>query len=112
MEYINAAMRGDVTRCAKVSFDCIQCGLCSVRCPAQIAHYHVAQLARRLYGRYVLPQADNLAKRVEQILSGRYDQMMEDVARLPKDELRKRYVEREPEPMDSKSWEPKDKTYL
>jgi ferredoxin len=112
MEYVNAAMRGDVTRCAKVSFDCIQCGLCSARCPAQIAHYHVAQLARRLYGRYVLPQAEHLARRVEQILAGRYDQMMDEVAKLSKDEIRKRYVEREPEPLDSKGWEPQDKTYL
>ncbi len=112
MEYINAAMRGDVTRAAKGSFDCIQCGLCSARCPAQIAHYHVAQLARRLYGRFVLPQAENLAKRVEQILAGRYDAMLEEAAKLPKEELRKRYIEREPEPFDSTGWEPKDKTYL
>lgn len=112
MEYINAAMRGDVARAARVSFDCIQCGLCSARCPAQIAHYHVAQLARRLYGRHILPQAEHLVARVEQILAGRYDQMLEDVAKLSKEELRKLYVEREPEPLDSKGWEPKDRTYL
>jgi formate hydrogenlyase subunit 6/NADH:ubiquinone oxidoreductase subunit I len=112
MEYVNAAMRGDVARVARISFDCIQCGLCSVRCPAQIAHYHVAQLARRLYGRYVLPKAEHLERRVEQITAGRYDRMLEEVSKLSKDELRKRYVEREPEPLDSQGWEPKDKTYL
>lgn len=112
MEYINGAMRGDVARVARVSFDCIQCGLCSSRCPAQIAHYHVAQLARRLHGRFVLPQAQHLASRAAQILAGHYDQMMDEVAQLSPDELRKRYVAREPEPLDSKGWEPKDKTYL
>ena len=112
MGYINAAMRGDVARAAKTSFDCLQCGLCSARCPAQIAHYHVAQLCRRLYGRYILPGAAHLETRAAQILSGRYDQMLEELAKQPVDELRRLYVAREPEPLDSAGWEPQDKTYL
>jgi len=112
MGYINSAMRGDVARAAKTSFDCIQCGLCSARCPAQIAHYHVAQLCRRLYGRYVLPQADHTAHRVEEILAGKYDAFLEDLAQQSEDDLRKLYVAREPEPQDSEGWEPQDKTYL
>ncbi len=112
MEYINAAMRGDITRVARVSFDCIQCGLCSARCPAQIAHYHVAQLCRRLYGKYILPRAEHLARRVEEVESGKYDPMLKELMQLPPEELRKRYVEREIEPLDSTGWEPQDKTYL
>ena len=112
MEYINAAMRGDIARVAKVSFDCIQCGLCSARCPAQIAHYHVAQLCRRLYGKYILPKAEHLARRVEEVESGKYDPMLEELMQLSGEELRKRYVEREIEPLDSTGWEPRDKTYL
>jgi hypothetical protein len=72
----------------------------------------VAQLCRRLYGRYVLPRATHLESRVEQILAGRYDQMLEDLAKTSEDELRQLYVAREPEPLDSKGWEPQDKTYL
>ncbi|GAB4284924.1 MAG: hypothetical protein Kow0092_39180 [Deferrisomatales bacterium] len=112
MEYINAAMRGDIARTARVSFDCIQCGLCSARCPAQIAHYHVAQLCRRLYGRYLLPQAEHLQRRVAEIEAGRYDGFLEELTRLSEQELRTRYVEREVEPMDSTGWEPQDKTHL
>jgi len=112
MGYINAAMRGDVAKAAKISFDCIQCGLCSARCPAQIAHYHVAQLCRRLFGRYVLPRAEHTANRVEEILAGRYDGFLENLAQMSEDELRKLYVAREPEPQDSAGWEPQDKTYL
>lgn len=112
MEYINAAMRGDVPRAARVSFDCIQCGLCSARCPAQIAHYHVAQLCRRLYGKYVLPRAEHLASRVEEIEAGKYDGFLEALIGMSEDELRKLYVDREPEPLESEGWEPQDKTYL
>ena len=52
MNYIQAALRGDISRTADLSFDCIQCGLCSMRCPADIKHYHVGQLARRLKGKH------------------------------------------------------------
>ena len=112
MGYINAAMRGDVAKAAKISFDCIQCGLCSARCPAQIAHYHVAQLARRLFGRYILPPAQHTAARVEEVLAGKYDGFLTDLTEMDEDGLRKLYVEREPEPLDSTGWEPQDKTYL
>lgn len=112
MGYINAAMRGDIARAARVSFDCIQCGLCSARCPAQIAHYHVAQLCRRLFGRLVAPSAAHLARRVEEIESGKYVKCMDEVSRLSTDELRKLYVAREAEPLVSQGWEPKDKTNL
>ncbi|TLN26304.1 4Fe-4S dicluster domain-containing protein [bacterium] len=112
MGYINCAMRGDVARGAKKSFDCIQCGLCSARCPAQIAHYHVAQLMRRLYGRYVVPTATHLEKRVAEIESGRYDKALEGLTALSKDELKKLYVARQPEPLDSTGWEPDDKSNI
>jgi heterodisulfide reductase subunit C len=112
MGYINSAMRGDIERAARQSFDCIQCGMCSARCPAQIAHYHVAQLCRRLYGKSVAPAADHLKARVAEIEAGKYAAVMDEVAKLATDELRKRYVAREAEPMNSKGWEPKDKTNL
>jgi len=31
MDYIQAALRGDIEETARLSFDCIQCGLCTVR---------------------------------------------------------------------------------
>lgn len=112
MGYINQAMRGDVARAARTSFDCIQCGLCAARCPAQIAHYHVAQLCRRLYGRSIVPQAAHLKKRVGEIEAGKYVSAMDSVSKLSMDELKKLYVEREAEPLNSQGWEPKDKTNL
>ena len=38
-----------------------------MRCPADIKHYHVSQLARRLRGKYIDPRSDNLAKRIKEI---------------------------------------------
>ncbi|MCL6449499.1 MAG: 4Fe-4S dicluster domain-containing protein, partial [Armatimonadetes bacterium] len=35
MYYVAAALRGDFARAAELSFDCIMCGLCAARCPAQ-----------------------------------------------------------------------------
>ena len=37
MESIQAALKGDIEKSASLSFDCIQCGLCAARCPADKA---------------------------------------------------------------------------
>ena len=50
LDYISALKRGDIEAAKDISFDCIQCGLCASRCMGEMAQYHLAQLARRLYG--------------------------------------------------------------
>ena len=55
IDMMAAAMRGDVSTAADLSFDCIMCGLCATRCPAEIVQYNVTILARRLYGTHVAP---------------------------------------------------------
>jgi formate hydrogenlyase subunit 6/NADH:ubiquinone oxidoreductase subunit I len=113
MAYINAAMRGDIAKVAKLSFDCIQCGLCTARCPAQIQHYHVAQLCRRLYGKYLVPKDKFLQERKRQILEGKYEEMLDNVKHLSREELEKQYTARETEPtIHDGSWMPKEKEYL
>ncbi|PLX41876.1 MAG: 4Fe-4S ferredoxin [Deltaproteobacteria bacterium] len=112
MGYINNAMRGDVGRAAKKSFDCIQCGMCSARCPAQIAHYHVAQLCRRLYAKYIVPAAKHTASRVSEVEEGKYDSALEALTKMSAEELKELYVAREAEPFDSEGWEPEDKANL
>ena len=46
MDYVQAALRGDIAEAARLSFDCISCGLCAVRCPAEIVPYNIGQLTR------------------------------------------------------------------
>lgn len=98
MKFIQAAIRGDIKRCAELSFDCIQCGLCAMRCPADIKHYHVAQLARVLYGKHLMPKSKNLEKRVKEIEEGKFDEEIERLVKLSKEnkeEIVRMYNERE-----------------
>ncbi len=95
MDYVQAALRGDIERCAELSFDCIQCGLCSIRCPSDIKHYHLAQLARRITGKYLDKHSEELEKRVEEIEEGKYDEELEKMVEMEMDELKKTYEERD-----------------
>ncbi|MBT8764031.1 4Fe-4S dicluster domain-containing protein [Desulfohalobiaceae bacterium Ax17] len=113
MDYIQALMRGDIAKAAELSHSCIMCGMCSMRCPAEIQHFHVAMLARRLYGKYIQPKAKHLAKRVEQIEAGKFEWMLDELEGLSDEELKQRYKDREwePEPYDP-AWKPQDTKYL
>lgn len=97
MDFIQAALRGDIAKAAELSFDCLQCGLCAARCPADIVHYHVAQLARRLYGKYISPISTHLEERNTEINAGKFDEEMEKVTQLNSEELKKLYTERDVE---------------
>jgi len=114
MEYMAAAIRGDIEKAAELSFDCVMCGLCTSRCPAEEQQYNVAILARRLYGKYIAPKAQHLAQRITQIKDGRYEVMLREVMQANKDEVKRRYIdERQMEPdMADEMWEPEDKRYL
>ena len=91
MDYVQAALRGDVKEAAELSFDCIACGLCAVRCPAGIVPYYVGLLARRLYGKYMLPKSEELKRRVEEIRSGVFDAELDKLVGMSVDELKKLY---------------------
>ena len=114
LDYISALKQGDIARAAKISFDCIQCGLCASRCMGELPQYHIAQLARRIYGKYIQPHADHLTKRVEEIESGKYDEILGKLTEMSKDELAKLYKEREREPdlVPPGTWMPQDTQYL
>ncbi|MBN2010250.1 4Fe-4S dicluster domain-containing protein [candidate division KSB1 bacterium] len=114
MEYMSAAINGDVKRTAELSFDCVMCGLCSSRCPAEEVQYNIAILARRLNAKYLTPKAKHLEDRVKQIDEGRYEVMLRDVMKADPAELRRLYIEtRQMEPaMADEMWEPEDKRFL
>ena len=95
MQYIAFAQRGDFENCAEESFDCVMCGVCSSRCPAGISHPQVAELARRLYGKYLAPKSEHLEKRVAEINNGDYVKLLEDVMNKPVEELKELYNNRE-----------------
>ena len=94
MKYIQMAIRGDIAQCAEISFDCIQCGMCAMRCPADIKHYHVSQLARRLRGKYLETRSKNLKKRLDEIDKNIYDKEMTELMNMEKKDIMKRYINR------------------
>ena len=91
---IQMAIRGDIEKCAEISFDCIQCSLCAMRCPADIKHYHVSQLARRLRGKYIDTRSKNLAKRLKEIENKKYDSEIEKLMKKDKKNIMKMYINR------------------
>lgn len=95
MQYIAAAQRGDMATCAELSFDCVMCGICSSRCPAGISHPQVALLARRLNGKYLMPEAKHLTKRVKEIEDGLCADALEAIMDKPLSELKELYNTRE-----------------
>jgi heterodisulfide reductase subunit C len=113
MDYIAAAMRGDIARLAELSFDCIMCGLCTSRCPAEICQYNVAILGRRLHGKYVTPKAAHLASAVKAVESRKYENALQDLMKADEATLRDLYTKREIEPEQAaEEWTPKERTYL
>jgi len=95
IDIMAAAMRGDVSTAADLSFDCIMCGLCATRCPAEIVQHYVAILARRLYGTHVAPRSKHLQERLKEMESGRYDEELAKLMKMNTEELTKLYNARE-----------------
>ncbi len=95
MDYIQAAIRGEIEKVAHLSFDCIMCGLCAARCPAEIVHYNVGILARRLYGKYLVHLGEHLPARLKEIEAGKFDKDMKEIMSLARKDLEKRYYERD-----------------
>ncbi len=97
MDYIQAAIRGDVAKVMDLSFDCLSCGLCAIRCPAEIVHYNVGLLGRRLYGKYLSKKTESLEKRIQEVKEKKYDKEYKVMMKLNKADLKKKYYERDSE---------------
>ncbi len=98
MDYVQAALRGDIAKAADISFDCIMCGLCASRCPAEIPQFNVGILTRRLYSKHVAPPAQHLAERLKEVEEGKFDEELEKLMKMGTEEVKKLYVNRDMEP--------------
>jgi heterodisulfide reductase subunit C len=94
MDYVQAAIKGDFEALAEGSFDCIQCGLCAIRCPAEIVQYNVAQLGRRMYGRHGNPVPSHLKDRLEEIQAGKFRAEMDRLVETPRADMERLYADR------------------
>ena len=69
--------------------------MCAIRCPAEIVQYHVAQLARRMYGRYGLKPEPNIAQKVEEVRGGTFTEDFEQLLAMDADQLKDVYIKRQ-----------------
>lgn len=95
MQYIAYIQRGDFEKAADLSFDCLMCGLCVSRCPANIVHYNAALTARRLYSRYIAKPDRFLAERAQAIENGELDAEIDKLVKADKEKLQELYNNRE-----------------
>lgn len=95
MDYVQASLRGDFVEASRLSFDCIACGLCAVRCPAEIVPYNIAQLARRIYGRYIRRPTEHVLKRIQEVDDGNFDEEISELKNLDSEKLQRRYQKRD-----------------
>jgi succinate dehydrogenase/fumarate reductase-like Fe-S protein len=97
MEYVAAMLRGDLAEAAELSFDCVMCGLCTARCPAEITQYQAAMYARRAYGRFASPRPQHLVARLAELSAGKWATEVAELTKLDAAALKKLYVARDME---------------
>lgn len=97
MDYVNAAIRGDIAKCADLSFNCVMCGLCATRCPAEIVQYYVGLLARRLYGAYVAKPAPHLKQRQTEMAEKKFDDEIKKLTAMDTKAIKELYDKRDME---------------
>jgi heterodisulfide reductase subunit C len=93
MNYVAAAMRGDLKTVVELSIECVMCGMCAARCPAELSPFNIALLVRRIYGKHVIPPSPQLKRRLEEIREGKYREELNRLKRSEKSELEEIFKE-------------------
>lgn len=113
MDVISAIKQGNIAKAATLSFSCIQCGLCASKCMGELPQYHIAQLARRIYGSKIAPRAQHLAEATEAVKNGKYQERLEMLMKYDAQQLADIYKARDIEPeMAGEDWTPAKRDYL
>jgi heterodisulfide reductase subunit C len=84
MNYVSAAIRGDLKTVVDLSMECVMCGMCAARCPAELSPFNIALLIRRVYGMHVIPPASHLAARLAEIKAGKFKAELEQLKKTDK----------------------------
>lgn len=98
LEFVTALVKGDFAKAAELAFECVMCGLCASRCPAELTQFQAGMLGQRIYGRYVVPKDEHLAKRVSDIRGGVFEDGIRKLMSADLDDLKRQYAGREIEP--------------
>ncbi len=87
MDYVAAAMRGDLELVVELSMECLMCGMCAARCPAEISPFNIAMLVRRIYGKHVLPPSPTLQNRLDEIGRGKFKEQLQQLKQTSEEAL-------------------------
>jgi len=93
MNYVAAAMRGDLEKVVELSMECVMCGMCAARCPAELAPFNIALLIRRIYGKHMVPPSPQLKQRLKEIEEGKFEEELNRLKRMDEKELMERFKE-------------------
>lgn len=93
MDFIQAALKGDFEKVVRLSFDCLECGLCTLRCPVGINHYLVARLARRIYAKFMVPKDKSLEVFAQRVMKGEFEKDMAKITQMNVEKLKVIYAE-------------------
>jgi heterodisulfide reductase subunit C len=69
------------------------CGMCAVRCPAELTPFNIALLARRIFGRYKIPPSPQLNQRLKEIGEGKFNEELRKLKKMEKTKLEERFKE-------------------
>ncbi|ATW24975.1 4Fe-4S dicluster domain-containing protein [Candidatus Formimonas warabiya] len=95
LDYIGASLRGDFETAAELSFDCLMCGICVSRCPAELTQYNIAMYVRRICGKFLGKKSDQLEKRTGEINAGIYTEEINRLKKMTPEELKQLYAQRD-----------------
>ncbi len=93
MGYVAAAMRGDLEKVVGLSIECVMCGMCAARCPAELSPFNIALLIRRMYGKHVIPPSPQLDQRLKEITGGEFREEIEGLKKADEAEILERFKE-------------------
>ena len=93
MNYISAAIAGEYEKVVELSMECVACGLCAARCPAELAPFNIALLIRRMVGKHLIQPSPQLAQRLEEIQSGKYEKDLQELKQTSQGEIEQKYKE-------------------
>ncbi|MDR1776985.1 MAG: 4Fe-4S dicluster domain-containing protein [Desulfovibrio sp.] len=70
--YVSALLRGDFETARHLSMECIMCGMCAARCPAELAPMNMAMMVRRLVGKKTQVNTAQFSERLKNIRAGKW----------------------------------------
>jgi len=81
------AVFGNFDQVAELTMSCNNCGLCVVRCPADMAPNLIGLYARRAYGTHEMKPTERLTHRIGEISSGAWNDQWTKIQSMNEQEL-------------------------